>query len=62
MQHVLNAGCLNVNWKVNEACNFDSLVETVALLKITVTYTINVVTTRKRCKIETFLLQTTNRK
>jgi len=55
--------CLHVNWKVHVACNFSSVIETEGLSgSHVVTYTINVVMSWKLCKLETFLLHSSNRK
>ena len=50
--------------KAHEACNFRCLIKTERLFKIIVShvYTVQVVISRKWCKIGTLLLQTTNRK
>jgi len=44
------------------ACNFNRLNDIQGSKLQAVTYTLHVVVSRKRCKIKTLLLQTTNRK
>ena len=53
-----------MNRKVHVACNFNffSKTEDFSMTLQPVTYTVNVVISRKRCQMESLLLQTTNRK
>jgi len=55
--------CLHVNRTAHVACNFNCLIETTGLLKVIGNHVHwKVVIYRKLCKIETLLLQMTNRK
>jgi len=61
---LLSTICLHMIRKAHAMCNFNCLIKTEWFLKVAqaVRYAVKVVMSRKRCKIETMLQQTTNRK
>jgi len=60
IQHILTKICIHMNRKVHVTCNFNCFIETEGLVKVT--YTIQLLISRKLCKMKIVLLQITNRK